>query len=112
MSRITRRIKTEGTEIIELVDGKGFASLSHEETVRLLFKTLADAEDKLENSDVKKAYFKLEDWLYTGGNEKPTDLQAAILWGGLMVAHNCKVFDWNETRNLFGEFMSKKMNLR
>jgi hypothetical protein len=110
VSRITRRIK--GTEIIEFVDGRGFANLSHEETVRLLFKTLAETEDKLENSDVKRAYFKLEDWLNTDCKEKPVEVQAAILWGGLMVLHNCGAFEWDEARNLFGEFMSKKMNLR
>lgn len=110
MNRITRRIK--GTETVEFVDGQGYAKLSHEETVRLLFKTLADAEDRLENSDVRKAYFKFEDWMYGAGKERPVEVQAAMLWGGLMVACNSGAFEWNEARNLFGEFMSKKMNLR
>jgi len=64
------------------------------------------------DNDVKSAYFKLEDWMYGDGKEKPVEVQAAMVWGGLMVAHNCGAFDWNEARNLFGEFMSKKMNLR
>lgn len=111
MGRITRRI--QGTGTIEFVDGQGYGGLSHEDTVKLLFKTLADAEDRLESgTELGKAYFKLENWLYTDGKDKPVETQAAILWGGLMMAHNCGLFGWDEARNLFGEFMSKKMNLR
>lgn len=111
MSRITRRIA--GSRSIEFVDGQGYANLSHEESVRLLFEKLADCEDRLEKSnDLKRAYFELENWLYGAGKNKPLEIQSAMLWGGLFVMQKSGNFDWNEMRNLFGEFMSKKMNLR
>ncbi|MNW54949.1 hypothetical protein D3C74_325790 [compost metagenome] len=65
-----------------------------------------------EKGDVRKAYLKLEDWMYGTGKGKPVEVQAAMIWGGLMVAYNCGAFEWDEAIKIFGEFMSKKMNLR
>jgi hypothetical protein len=48
MDRITRRIG----DIIEFVDGKGYANLSQEESIKILFKTLAECEDKLDKRDI------------------------------------------------------------
>lgn len=111
MNRITRRVAGDS---IEFVDGKGYANLSHEESMKLLFKKLADCEDKLEGqNNALKAFFSLEDWLYTGeGKNKPMELQSAMIWGALWVVQKQGEIDWDTMRNMFGEFMSKKMNLR
>jgi hypothetical protein len=42
MERVTRRLNSG---IIEFVDGKGYASLTHEQGVRILFERLAEYED-------------------------------------------------------------------
>lgn len=112
MKRITRRI--EGTNTIEFVDGKGYGNLTHEETVKLLFSKLADCEDAMEKQkDPLRAYFPVEDFLYLdAGKSKPLEIQAAMVWGALGVVHRLDVIDWDEMRNMFGEFMSKKLNLR
>lgn len=111
MGRITRRI---AGDIVEFVDGKGYANLSQEESMKLLFQTLAECEDKLEEKNgALKAYFSLEDWLYTdGGKNKPVEIQSAMVWGALWVAQKQGEIDWDTMRGLYGEFMSKKMNLR
>lgn len=59
------------------------------------------------------AYFTLEDWLYNeNGKEKPIDIKSAMLWGGLWVVKEMGCIDWGNMRNMYGEFMSKQMNLR
>lgn len=110
MDRITRRIG----DTIEFVDGNGngYSKLSQEESVRFLFKTLADCEDKLEKGNVMSAYFKVEDFLYGAGKDKSLEIKSAMIWGALMVIFNHGDIDWDSTRNLFGEFMSKQMDLR
>lgn len=57
------------------------------------------------------AYFSLEDWLYKQ-DTKSIDIKSAMIWGGLWVVHQIGCIDWNGMRNLYGEFMSKQMNLR
>lgn len=68
-----------------------------------------------EKSNEKKtpmaAYLSLEDWLY-GEKEKSIEIKSAMLWGGLWVIHTMGCIDWNTMRNLYGEFMSKEMDLR
>jgi len=64
-----------------------------------------------EGKTVKQAYFDLENWLYKQ-EEKPIEIKSAMLWGGLSVLHNAGEIDWDTMRNLYGEFMSKQMNLR
>ena len=61
---------------------------------------------------VMQAYFKVENYLYGDGKNKPIEIQSAILWGALSVAHYHGDIDWDTMRNLYGEFMSKKMGLR
>ena len=59
------------------------------------------------------AYFTLEDWLYNkNGKEKPVEIKSAMLWGGLWVMKEMGCIDWDSMRNMYGEFMSKQMNLR
>ncbi|MNI83431.1 hypothetical protein D3C73_1402320 [compost metagenome] len=59
------------------------------------------------------AYFSLEDWLYGDtGKDKPLEVQAAMVWGALWVVSKHGDINWDTMRNMFGEFMSKKMNLR
>lgn len=57
------------------------------------------------------AYFELEQWLYEQKN-KPVEIKSAMLWGGLFVLHNSGMIDWDSMRSLYGEFMSKQMDLR
>lgn len=54
MGRITRKIG----ESIDFVDGKGFANLSHEKKIRLLFKTLAEREDRLIELEKENEIFR------------------------------------------------------
>ena len=107
MERITRRIG----ESIDFVDGKGYASLSNQEKVRLLFTTLAKAEDTLEKDRIMSAYFKVEDFLYGIGKDKPLEIKVAMIWGALSVVCNNGNIDSNEMKTLFGEFVSKQMKL-
>lgn len=64
-----------------------------------------------QNKSPMSAYFNLENWLYKQ-DDKPIEIKSAMLWGGLWVISELGAIDWNEMRNLYGEFMSKKMNLR
>ena len=71
---------------------------------------------KENNTDDEKittteAYFSLEEWLYKQKN-KSIEIKSAMIWGALSVAHKQGVIDWNSMRCLYGEFMSKIMDLR
>lgn len=68
--------------------------------------------DALLEDRVLPAYFKVEDFLYSNGKDKSIEIQSAMLWGALMVVRNHGDIDWDRMRELFGEFMSKKMDLR
>lgn len=57
------------------------------------------------------AYFSLESWLYKE-NDKPIEIKSAMIWGGLWVVHKMGGINWDEMRKLYGEFMSKQMDLR
>ncbi len=58
------------------------------------------------------AYFDLEDWLNKNGKDKPIEIKSAMLWGGLWIIEKMGCIDWDNMRNMYGEFMSKQMNLR
>ncbi|NFI04341.1 hypothetical protein FC959_07995 [Clostridium botulinum] len=59
------------------------------------------------------AYFNLEDWLYNkNGKDKPIEVKSAMAWGGLWVIEKMGCIDWDSMRSIYGEFMSKQMNLR
>lgn len=63
------------------------------------------------NKTPTAAYFTLENWLYQQNN-KPVEIKSAMIWGGLWVVKEMGRISWDEMRNLYGEFMSKQMNLR
>lgn len=109
MSRITRRIG----ESVEFIDGKGYSELTQEEEKKLLFNSLADCEDKLENKkyNTMSAVLDLETLLYKQ-TEKPFEIRATIFWGALMIAKKSGRIDWDGAIFLFGEFISKLLNLR
>jgi hypothetical protein len=59
------------------------------------------------------AYFDLEDWLYNkNGKDKPIEIKSAMVWGGLWILEKMGCIDWDSMRKMYGEFMSKQMNLR
>lgn len=59
------------------------------------------------------AYFTLENWLYDGnGRDKPVEMKSAMIWGALWVVQSMGCLDWSTTQEMYGEFMSKQMNLR
>jgi len=58
------------------------------------------------------AYYALEDWLYVAGKERSIDIKAAMVWGGLAVLRNHGDIDWKQSIEMYGEFMSKAINLR
>ena len=43
---------------------------------------------------------------------QPVEIKSAMIWGGLWVVKEMGCISWDEMRNLYGEFMSKQMNLR
>lgn len=57
------------------------------------------------------SYFNLENWLYQK-DEKDINIKSAILWGGLWVIRQMQCITWEDMQKLYGEFMSKQMNLR
>ena len=57
------------------------------------------------------AYHQLEDWMHKQ-TEKPVSIISAMAWGGLTVIRNMGCIDWDTMRSLYGEFMSKQMDLR
>lgn len=63
------------------------------------------------NGNPTAAYFSLENWLYQQ-DEKPVEIKSAMIWGGLWVIKELGVISWDEMRNIYGEFMSKQMDLR
>lgn len=110
MDRVTRQIGNS----IEFVDGKGYAALSPQESMKLLLTTLFNCENQLEdrNARVMTAYFNSENWLYGEAKDKPIEIKSAICWGALSLAYNMGAIDWNTMRELYGEYMSKAMDLR
>ena len=62
------------------------------------------------NKTPMAAYFTLEKWLYQ--QDKPTEIKSAMIWGGLWIAKEMGCISWDEMRSMYGEFMSKQMNLR
>ncbi|MDF2841654.1 MAG: hypothetical protein K0R00_80 [Herbinix sp.] len=69
-------------------------------------------KEKSNDNTVMKAYFSLETWLYGDGKDKPLEIKSAMLWGGLMVAHKHGDISWDQMREMYGEYISKAMNLR
>lgn len=62
------------------------------------------------NENPMTAYFNLETWLYE--QEKSIEIKSAMIWGGLWVISKMGCIDWNAMREMYGEFMSKHMDLR
>ncbi|MBD5645725.1 hypothetical protein HYH96_17790 [Clostridium botulinum] len=109
MSRITTKIGNA----VEFIDGKGYSNLSQKEEKRLLLNTLADCEDRLEDDEhnIMSAISDLETCLYKQ-TDKSLEIKASVFWGALTVAKESGHIDWDAMINLFGEFMSKQLNLR
>lgn len=107
--------------------------MKHMEGKKDVLKSLESLMERVENGDVEilschkaalqevikdyhinntpmTAYFSLEDWLYK--DDKPIEAKSAIIWGGLWVVRQIGCITWDEMRGLYGEFMSKQMNLR
>lgn len=57
-----------------------------------------------------QAYYSLEDWL--NKQDKPIEIQSAMIWGGLWVLKQMGCIKWEDMKSIYGEFMSKKMNVR
>jgi len=66
----------------------------------------------IEKNSVLMAYFKVEDYLYGSGKDKSLEIKASMAWGALQVVYNNGHISWEEMKSLFGEFMSKQLNLR
>ncbi len=69
----------------------------------------SDIDDK--KTSAMEAYFSVEESLYKQ-KDKSIEVKSAMAWGALSVAYNQGAIDWNSMRCLYGEFMSKIMNLR
>lgn len=96
----------------EEIEGMRSSAIASCTTVDTMRNFVVRACDALLEDSVMQSYFKVEDWLYGDGGKKSVEIQSAMLWGALMVAHNHGDIDWDAMRKLYGEFMSKKMNLR
>lgn len=57
-----------------------------------------------------EAIFTLKNWLYD--QKKPLKIKSAMCWGGLSILKEMNVITWPEMKQLYGEFMSKIINLR
>lgn len=108
MSRITARV---GDKVV-FTDDSYYAALPSNAAVDFLMGHIADLEDKVERDTIMTDYFKVEDFLYGDGKDKPLPIKAAMIWGALMVTLHHGGTSWDDVRNLFGEFMSKQMGLR
>lgn len=92
--------------LMERIDNGDIEVLScHEAALREVIK------DYHINNTPITAYFSLEDWMYRA-DDKPIETKSAIIWGGLWVIHKMGCISWDEMREVYGEFMSKQMNLR
>ena len=74
-------------------------------------------EQVIERVNIKQeplaAYFDLECWLYEPKQkEKSIEVKSAIAWGALRIVEKMGCIDWDSMRMLYGECMSKLMNLR
>ncbi|MFR9305519.1 hypothetical protein [[Clostridium] symbiosum] len=96
-------------EEIEGMRSNAIASCTTVDTMRDFVVRACDA---LLEGRILPAYFKVEDFLYSNGKDKPLEIQSAMLWGALMVVRNHGDIDWDRMREMYGEFMSKKMDLR
>lgn len=96
----------------EEIEGMKCNAIASCTTVDTMRDFVVRACDALLEDRILPAYFKVEDFLYSNGKDKPMEIQAAMLWGALMVVRNHGDISWDRMRELFGEFMSKKMDLR
>ena len=110
MKRITKRFDDN----IELLDKRSFEKLSHDETVRKLFTIIADYEDCIESKQngVMLAIHRQEQWLLSEDNDKPLEMKAAMYWGALNLAREWGAIDELSMKSLFGDYISKQMNLK
>ena len=67
--------------------------------------------NKVKKDSPMMAYFDLENWLYSQ-KDKSIEIKSAMLWGALFVLRKMECIDWNTMREMYGEFMSKQMDLR
>lgn len=66
-----------------------------------------------ESSDPLAAWFDIECWMYDPRQkEKSIEIKSAIAWGALWVVNKMGRITWDTMRELYGECMSKLMNLR
>lgn len=57
------------------------------------------------------AYFSLENWMYES-KDKPIEIKSAIIWGGLYILGKIGCINWEDTLRMYGDFISKNMNVR
>lgn len=96
-------------EEIETMCEKAKASCTTIDTMRDFVVTACD--EMLEKRSLS-VYYRVEDFLFGSGKNKPIEIQAAIIWGALLVVHHEGYIEWSAALEIFGEFMSKKMDLR
>ena len=108
----TRDVTT--TELKELVQ----AVKTHNERLDAVLDKIPSGVSAITKQAAKKekepmrAYFSLEDWLYTQGKDKSMEIKSAMIWGGLWVLKEQGSIDWNTMLKMYGEYMSKSMSLR
>ena len=105
---MNRKEREETLKSLESLLGK--ISNNREDIYAHEIAALKDVVDNFETS-VMTAYFDLENWLYKQ-TEKPLEMKSAMVWGGLKIAKDTKCIDWETMQKLYGEFMSKQMNVR
>ena len=68
--------------------------------------------DKSKQIDPIMGYFSLEEYLYQEGKDKPLEIKSAMIWGALSILYRTNHITWDRMKCLYGEFMSKTMDLR
>lgn len=68
--------------------------------------------NKSKQTDPRMGYFALEEYLYTEGKDKPLEIKSAMIWGALVTLCKSNYIEWDAVKRMYGEFMSKAMDLR
>lgn len=60
---------------------------------------------------IGKAYFNLENLIYSHKKDLPLEQKAAMLWGALFIASETGYWSSEETKAIFGKTMAEIMKL-
>lgn len=105
-NRNNKKFRKSTKESLQKNVNKGTLQISNRQK-----EALTEAIQQMkEREKALPAYFTLKNWLYD--QKKPLKIKSAMCWGGLSILKEMNVITWPEMKQLYGEFMSKIINLR